>query len=186
MFGSDKKVGNFDTTLISAKAEVVGDIKLTGGLHIDGQVTGNILAEPGSGAVVRVSDKGVVKGEIRAPHVIINGKVSGDVTSFEHVELAKKAEVNGDLYYATMEMVMGARVNGRLLHQQEDKGSAKRKLARFGSDDKTPAAGDSPTPKTSETASDESKNKPGVGSSTERSAMATGTEGTPGSVKINN
>ncbi|MEX0584316.1 MAG: polymer-forming cytoskeletal protein, partial [Natronospirillum sp.] len=112
MFGNDKKVGNFDTTLISAKAEVVGDIKLTGGLHIDGQVTGNILAEPGSGAVVRVSDKGVVNGEIRAPHVIINGRVTGDVKSFEHVELAKKAEVNGDLYYATMEMVMGARVNG--------------------------------------------------------------------------
>ncbi len=131
MFGNDKKVGNFDTTLVSSKAEVVGDIKLTGGLHIDGQVTGNVVAEPGSGAVVRVSDKGVVKGEIRAPHVIINGRVTGDVVSFEHIELAKKAEVNGDVYYATMEMVMGARVNGKLLHKPEEKGAGKKKLSRL-------------------------------------------------------
>lgn len=131
MFGNDKKVGNFDTTLVSSKAEVVGDIKLTGGLHIDGQITGNVIAEPGSGAVVRVSDKGIVKGEIRAPHIIINGRVTGDVISFEHIELAKKAEVNGDVYYATMEMVMGARVNGKLLHKPEEKGAGKKKLSRF-------------------------------------------------------
>lgn len=126
MFGNEKKVGNFDTTLISSKAEVVGDIKLSGGLHIDGKVTGNIVAEPGSGAVVRISDKGIVKGEIRAPHIIINGEVHGDVYSFEHVELAKKAAVFGDVYYAMMEMVMGARVNGKLLHNgEESKGKKK-------------------------------------------------------------
>lgn len=178
MFGNDKKVGNFDTTLVSAKAEVVGDIKLTGGLHIDGQVTGNILAEPGSGAVVRVSDKGVVKGEIRAPHVIINGKVSGDVTSFEHVELARKAEVNGDLYYATMEMVMGARVNGKLHHQQEEKGAAKRKVARFGGDSKAEGK-----PVTANTTSG-----PELASTDEADAerpAATGTEGANSPVKLN-
>lgn len=126
MFGNEKKVSNFDTTLISSKAEVVGDIKLSGGLHIDGKVTGNIVAEPGSGAVVRISDKGVVKGEIRAPHIIVNGEVHGDVYSFEHVELAKKAAVFGDVYYAMMEMVMGARVNGKLLHSgEETKGKKK-------------------------------------------------------------
>lgn len=130
MFGNEKKVGNFDTTLISSKAEVVGDIKLAGGLHIDGIVTGNIIAEPGSGAVVRISDKGVVNGEIRAPHVIINGEVHGDVHSFEHVELAKKAAVFGDVYYAMMEMVMGARVNGKLLHSgEEPKGKKKPPVA---------------------------------------------------------
>ena len=177
MFGNDKKVGNFDTTLVSAKAEVVGDIKLTGGLHIDGQVTGNILAEPGSGAVVRVSDRGVVKGEIRAPHVIINGKVSGDVTSFEHVELAKKAEVHGDLYYATMEMVMGARVNGKLHHQQEEKGAGKRKLARFGSDSsKTDEAPASSVVASAPERTDEAE--------TERPA-ATGTDGASSPVKLN-
>ncbi len=146
MFGNDKKVGNFDTTLVSSKTEVVGDIKLTGGLHIDGQITGNVLAEPGSGAVVRVSDKGVVKGEIRAPHVIINGNVTGDVVSFEHVELAKKAEVNGDVYYATMEMVMGAKMNGRLLHTPEEKSGGKKKLSRLGeSGDKSQDASTSPS-----------------------------------------
>lgn len=131
MFGSEKKGSSFDTTLISSKAEVVGDIRLTGGLHVDGQVTGNIIAEPESGAVVRISDKGKVTGEIRAPQVIINGHVVGDVVSYEHVELAKKADVTGDVYYRTMEMVMGARVNGKLLNEAEAKKAPAGMLGRM-------------------------------------------------------
>lgn len=117
MLGKEKKVTQFDT-LISEKSEVVGNLKISGGLHIDGHVTGNIDADPESGAVVRISDKGRVDGEIRAPHIIINGSVTGDVYSFQHIELAKKAHVNGDLYYSMMEMVMGARVSGKVVHQE--------------------------------------------------------------------
>ncbi len=139
MFGSDKKSGNFDTTLISSKAEIVGDIKLTGGLHVDGTITGNVIAEPDSAAVVRISDKGSVKGEIRAPHVVINGRVTGDVISYEHVELAKKAEVNGDVYYSTMEMVMGAKVNGKLLNEVEQQKSTKSLVSRLSGGNNKPS-----------------------------------------------
>ena len=75
-----------------------------------------MVAEPDSKAVVRVSDHGVVEGEVRAPHIIINGRVDGDVFSSEHVELAANAIVNGTVHYQLIEMVMGAQVNGRLVH----------------------------------------------------------------------
>lgn len=125
MFGSKDKANNphYDT-LISAKTEIVGDIKFTGGLHIDGVVKGNLSAEAGTSAVLRISDKGLVEGQINAPNVIINGKVVGDVHATDYIELAKKAEVTGDVYYQMMEMVMGAQVNGKLHHQAKNKKNA--------------------------------------------------------------
>ncbi len=117
MFGKDKKemAHQFDT-LIAHGAELVGDITFRGGLHIDGRIRGNVLAEDGAQAVVRLSDKGEVEGEIRAPHIIINGVIKGDVYSSEHLELAAKASVTGNVYYNMIEMVMGAEVNGSLMH----------------------------------------------------------------------
>lgn len=122
MFSSKDKGSNthYDT-LISVKTEIIGDVKFTGGLHVDGVIKGNLLADTGSGAVVRISDKGRVEGQISAPNVIINGRVVGDVYASEYVELAKKAQVNGDLYYQAMEMVLGAEVNGKLHHQPKGK-----------------------------------------------------------------
>ena len=126
MFSSKDKGSNthYDT-LISVKTEITGDVKFTGGLHIDGVIKGNLVAEAGSGAVVRVSDKGRVEGQISAPNIIVNGKVIGDVHAGEYIELAKKAQVNGDVYYQMMEMVKGAEVNGKLHHQT--KGDSRKK-----------------------------------------------------------
>lgn len=126
MFSSkDKGANTHYDTLISVKTEIVGDVKFTGGLHVDGVIKGNLMAEPGSGAVVRISDKGRVEGQITAPNVIINGRVIGDVHAGEYIELAKKAQVSGDVYYLAMEMVLGAEVNGKLHHQA--KGEARKK-----------------------------------------------------------
>ena len=106
-------------TLISSQTEIRGDLHFSGGLHIDGKVFGSVVAEPDSKAVVRVSDHGLVEGEVRAPHVIINGKVDGDVFSSDHVELASNAVVNGTVHYKLIEMVMGAQVNGSLVREPE-------------------------------------------------------------------
>jgi len=106
-------------TLISANTEICGDVHIKGAVHIDGVIKGNLMAEPGSKATLRISDKGRVEGSITVPNVIINGQVDGDIHAFEYIELAKKARITGNVYYATMEMVMGAQVNGQLLHNQE-------------------------------------------------------------------
>lgn len=126
MFSSkDKGTNTHYDTLISVKTEITGDVKFTGGLHIDGVIKGNLVAEAGSGAVVRISDKGRVEGQITAPNVIINGRVIGDVHAGEYIELAKKAQVSGDVYYLAMEMVLGAEVNGKLHHQAKPDGRKK-------------------------------------------------------------
>lgn len=119
MLGSKNKNTHFDT-FISNKTEFEGDLKFSGGLHVDGRIKGNIIADDQSGALVRVSETASVEGEIRVPNVIINGHVTGNVYCSQHIELAKKAMVNGDVHYTMMEMVMGAQVNGNLLFTGEE------------------------------------------------------------------
>ncbi|HIE86100.1 MAG TPA: polymer-forming cytoskeletal protein, partial [Gammaproteobacteria bacterium] len=86
-----------------------------------GIVKGNIYAQSGSKAVVRISEKGRVQGEIRVPRIIVNGEVLGDIWSDKHIELAAKAEVKGNVYYHLIEMVQGSRIDGQLVHLQDGK-----------------------------------------------------------------
>ena len=109
------KSGN-STTLISEEADIVGDIHFSGDLEIQGLVRGNLIAKSGSKALVRVVDGGRVEGEIHAPRIMINGSVVGNVYATEHVELAAKAMVEGNVNYAIIEMVKGAQVNGSLVY----------------------------------------------------------------------
>ena len=121
MFSSKEKAaaGQLDT-VISSKTEITGDIKFKGGVLVEGKVKGNLIAEAGSGAVVRLFDGCHVEGQINAPNIIVNGAVVGDIYAGEYLELSKKARIQGDVYYHMMEMVLGAEVNGKLIHQGKD------------------------------------------------------------------
>jgi cytoskeletal protein CcmA (bactofilin family) len=104
------------TTLISKGSEIIGDIKFSGELEVQGVICGNIYANADTASTVRVVDGGRVEGEIHAPKIIINGEIEGDVHSSEHVELAAKAAVRGDVHYSLIEMVKGAQLNGNLVY----------------------------------------------------------------------
>jgi cytoskeletal protein CcmA (bactofilin family) len=105
-------------TLIAENTEVTGDVKFDGQLYVSGRVNGNIVAAEGCEATVVVSEEGVVTGEIRVPNVVINGTVEGDIAASERIELACKARVKGSVYYALVEMQLGAQVDGQLVHEQ--------------------------------------------------------------------
>jgi cytoskeletal protein CcmA (bactofilin family) len=106
-------------TLIGQRTEVHGDIVFSGGLHIDGVVKGNIEAGNDGSTSMVLSDKGSIEGEVRAPHVMINGLVIGNIYASEAVELALHARITGNVYYKRIEVAMGAEVNGSLVHLDE-------------------------------------------------------------------
>lgn len=125
MFGSKKKS---DTTFVSGghtlidhSVEVKGCINFSGNLDLEGTIIGDVIAENQSDALIRVMDKGVVKGQIKAPKVIIHGAVTGNVYSSKHLELASTAVVHGDVHYSVIEMIKGAEVNGSLVHADPEK-----------------------------------------------------------------
>ena len=123
MFKKKKRV-EAGITLIAKNCEISGDVYFNDQLQINGVVEGNIYAQAGSKALVTVSQKGQVHGEIRVPNVIVNGEVVGDIRSDNHIELAAKAEVKGNVYYNLIEMVKGSRVDGQMVCHQDGREEA--------------------------------------------------------------
>lgn len=106
------------TSLIAVGTQIRGDVTFSGRLHIDGSVEGALHGESDN-AVLTLSNTARIKGEITAPHVVINGEVDGDVTATQRLELAAGARVEGNVYYKVMEMSAGAQINGKIVHRAE-------------------------------------------------------------------
>jgi cytoskeletal protein CcmA (bactofilin family) len=101
-------------TLVGEGTVLRGMLQFEGGLRIDGEVFGDVLADAGSRSLVVISEKARVHGKVNAGHVIINGEVRGPVTSSEMLELQPRATVTGDVRYEVLEMHPGAMIDGEL------------------------------------------------------------------------
>jgi cytoskeletal protein CcmA (bactofilin family) len=103
-------------SLIGAGTSIDGNLNFTGGLRIDGQINGNVVAAPGKPSTLVLSEHAQVNGEVNVTHLVINGSISGSVFASEYMELQSKARINGDVHYSTLEIQLGAVVDGRLIH----------------------------------------------------------------------
>jgi len=116
MFKKDKSIPRDQVdTLIGPQVVIRGDLQFSGGLYIEGRVIGKITAGDADKAVLTVSEQGLIEGELRAPIVVINGQMTGDVYA-ERVELLAQARVQGNVHYKVVEMAAGATLTGRLIH----------------------------------------------------------------------
>lgn len=117
MFGKrHNKPKNRIESLIGAETRIEGNISFSGGLRVDGEIHGNIIAIPGKPSTLVLSEHGRVNGEISVTHLVLNGVVDGPVRAAEYLELQSKAKVTGNVHYKTLEIQLGAIVEGRLIH----------------------------------------------------------------------
>jgi len=80
-------------TVIGPGALLKGEIHTRGTIRVDGNVEGKISAD---GSVI-VGEKGVVKAEVVAGHVVIGGTVHGKVNGREKVEILSTGRLHGDV-----------------------------------------------------------------------------------------
>jgi cytoskeletal protein CcmA (bactofilin family) len=120
MFGgkATKPQSRIDS-LIGESTVVEGNVIFNGGLRIDGRIKGNVLAAGDQPSTLVLSERARVEGEIRVSHAVVNGTVIGPVYASEYVELQPKCNVTGDVHYKTLEIQLGAVVEGRLVHEGE-------------------------------------------------------------------
>lgn len=124
MFGNGKngnKPQNRIDCLIGAGTTIEGNITFSGGLRVDGHVRGNVVADEDKPGTLVLSEHARIEGEIRVSHAVVNGTVVGPVHAGEYAELQPKANVTGDVHYRTIEVQLGAVVQGRLVYQPEGK-----------------------------------------------------------------
>jgi len=103
-------------SLIGTGVRVDGNVSFSGGLRIDGEINGNVIATPGKPSTLVLSEHARVNGEISVTHLVVSGVVDGPVRTTEYMELQGKARVTGDVHYKTLEVQLGAVVEGRLVN----------------------------------------------------------------------
>lgn len=112
MFG--KKAQPPIKSLIAQGSRIDGNLTFTDGLRVDGEIFGDLRANPETSSILVISESATVQGEIHADHVVINGTVRGPVHTRDLLELQPKARIDGDVYYKALEMHQGAVIAGQL------------------------------------------------------------------------
>ncbi len=124
---SNEKPCNTIDTLVGVRTELKGDIVFSGGLRVDGKVRGNITSGEENSTLV-LSENGMITGDVTVPHMIINGKVNGNVHASGRIEVQSKAEITGDLVYKVLEIAAGAVINGAVKRDVVEKGAVVARL----------------------------------------------------------
>ena len=122
MFTRDSVQGRIDT-LIGKAARVRGDLDYQGGLHLDGQIVGNVRADDARDSSLAVSETGSIEGNVQVPNVVLQGSVKGDIHARERLVLGATARVEGDVYYGVIEMTVGAQIIGKLVRLSPESGT---------------------------------------------------------------
>jgi cytoskeletal protein CcmA (bactofilin family) len=122
MFTRDSVQARIDT-LIGKAARVHGDIDYQGGMHLDGQVVGNVRSDGARDSSLAVSESGAIQGSVDVPNVVLQGTVKGDIRARERLVLGATARVEGDVYYGIIEMTVGAQIIGKLVRLSPESGT---------------------------------------------------------------
>jgi cytoskeletal protein CcmA (bactofilin family) len=101
-------------SLIGKGTRIEGNVHFSGGLRVDGEICGEVLADLAQ-ATLSLSESGLIKGRVDAAHLIINGTIHGPVRAGAFLDMQPKARVVGDVEYAMIEMQQGATIEGRML-----------------------------------------------------------------------
>jgi len=119
LFGRSKKRGDplqerIDC-LIGADASIQGDLVFTGGLRIDGRITGDVAVARIDAGTLTIGDQGCIEGDVRVSDVIVYGEIRGTVYATGLVDVRPNARIWGDVHYGSLEMQAGALIEGHLI-----------------------------------------------------------------------
>ncbi|MFQ5453469.1 MAG: polymer-forming cytoskeletal protein [Candidatus Zixiibacteriota bacterium] len=91
-------------TIIGKDTVINGTLDVKGALRVDGTVKGKIICSD----CVTVGATGIVEAEIEADTAIIAGRMIGNITTLEKIELQAKCEMEGDLKTKSLTIEQGA------------------------------------------------------------------------------
>ena len=108
------------SSIIGEHNLIKGELHFSGGLHLDGQVQGDVVGQQDMNSTLVISKSGLVEGNVKVFNLILDGTIVGDVEAENKVQLMGSARVIGTVCYRMLEMAEGAEVNGKLAHIDEE------------------------------------------------------------------
>ena len=129
MFKKQNKPQNRIDSLIGAGTKISGSVSFVGGLRVDGEILGDVVASGDEASTLVISEPGHITGEIHVSHLVVNGTIDGPVHASEFMELQAKSRITGDVHYSRLEMHLDAVIEGRLIHKSSETRTVELKLA---------------------------------------------------------
>ncbi|MDP3259191.1 MAG: polymer-forming cytoskeletal protein [Thermodesulfovibrionales bacterium] len=95
-------------SFIGINSNFKGDIKTQGTLRVDGTVEGNIETD-----WLILGETSHLKGDATSRGIIVGGRVDGNLTAREIIEIKTKGQVTGELTTTKLSIAEGAMFDGR-------------------------------------------------------------------------
>lgn len=100
-------------SVLSSDLTIVGNIKTSGDIQVEGTVEGDIRAH-----LLTVGESATIRGEIVGDDIVVNGRVIGRVRGLK-VRLTSTARVEGDIVHKTIAIESGAHFEGSVQRQDD-------------------------------------------------------------------
>ncbi|MGS4946559.1 bactofilin family protein [Meridianimarinicoccus sp. RP-17] len=100
-------------SMLSSDLTITGNIKTSGDIQVEGTIEGDVYAH-----LLTVGESAVVRGEIVADDIVVNGHVIGRVRGLK-VRLTSSAKVEGDIIHKTIAIESGAHFEGSVQRQDD-------------------------------------------------------------------
>lgn len=110
-------------SLLSEDIVIQGNVLAEGDIQIEGTIEGDVRA-----TMLTVGEKALIRGELVAEDVVVNGHVIGRLRGLK-VRLTASAEVEGDIIHRTIAIEAGARFEGSVSRQDDPLGEKSPKVA---------------------------------------------------------
>ena len=101
--------GTASKNVLNSDVEIKGNVKFSGELTFEGKLD----CEINSDGVLNLGDTAVVNGNINAQTVVVRGKVTGNITAKEKIEIKAKTELFGDIRAAKLSVEEGVTFVGK-------------------------------------------------------------------------
>lgn len=84
---------NNSKNILNSDVELKGTLRFSGELTFDGKLDGDINSE----GTLNLGDNAVIKGNINVNSVVTRGKINGNITAKEKIDIKSKTELFGDI-----------------------------------------------------------------------------------------
>lgn len=102
----ERNVGSIGQSVI-----ITGGLSAKEDLTIEGQVEGKVELDQN---VLTIGPNGRIRAQVKAKVVIVMGKVTGNISAAEKIEIGEKASVEGDLTAPRVGIADGAHFKGQI------------------------------------------------------------------------
>ena len=126
-----------DIATIGKSVIVRGELSGSEDLYVDGEVEGSISLR---GQSLTIGPNGRVRANLEARNVIVHGRVDGNVTASDRVDLRKSASLTGDVSTARVAIEDGAYFKGTIDIQKTETPAKVEPKPQAITDPPTPAA----------------------------------------------